>query len=174
MNPYRQGPDELVKRALDLRGNKAVQRYRTLRRQVLSANQSESAEAHKELAGAANEVARNLAKGRRELEITKNRFVELLPKAAGAFGGGLIGAVGGPAEALAGAAIGKIVGDVAGDAVELTVEAVQNQLWGWTVDRLPCRRVAKLLTRTVMTEYKMRTDLEKQLHAIWETDPRKP
>lgn len=172
MNPYRQGPEELVKRALDLRGNKAVQQYRTLRRQVLSVNPSESAEAYKQLADAAEEVALSLAKGRRELEITKSIFVELLPQAAGAVAGGLLGAGDGPAEALAGAVLGKVAGDAAGDAVELALGVVQNQLWCWTVDRLPCRRVAKLLTRTVMAEHKMRNDLEKQLHATWETGPR--
>ncbi|MEO5993515.1 MAG: hypothetical protein ABI563_04140 [Specibacter sp.] len=164
MNVYRQGPDELVQMALDLRENKDVQRYRTLRRDFLSTDPLQSAEAQKLLTRAAEKVARNLATGRADLEVTKSIFVERLPKAAGIVAG---------AGALAGGTSGAILGGLAGLAAESALKPLQNPLWGWLVDGLPCRRAAKLLTRTVMAEHKMRNDLGKQLHAVWETGPRK-
>lgn len=167
MNVYQQGPDELVKRALDLRENKAIQRYRTLRRELLSPDAVQSAQAQKLLTGAAEKVAHNLGTGRADLEVTRNIFVEQLPKAAG------IAASAG-AGALAGGPPGAILGGLTGLATVSALTPVQSKLWGWLVEGLPCRRAAKLLTRTVMAEYKMRKDLGIQLHALWETGPRNP
>lgn len=165
MNVYRQGPDELVRRALDLRENKAVQRYRTLRRELLSQDPLKSAEAQQLLTGAADKVARNLGTDRDDLELTRNIFVEGLPKAAGIVAGAGVGA-------LAGGPEGAIFGGLAGLTAESALTLVQSKLWGWLVAGLPCRRAAKLLTRTVMAEYRMRKDLGIQLHAVWETGPR--
>lgn len=71
MDVYRQGPDELLKRALDLRNDRAVQDYRRLRRDLLSSDITRSDEAHQQLAAAADRISRSLGVERPKLEITK-------------------------------------------------------------------------------------------------------
>ena len=83
MNPVREGPDILLERAKELRSSNAVQRYRELREALMSEDAERSAEAIEELTAAADEMTQALGSNRQELELTRNVFVEVLPKALG-------------------------------------------------------------------------------------------
>ena len=100
-NRNREGPDVLLQRAKELRSSKSVQRYRKLRDALLSENAERSEEARKELQAAADAVASSLDSSRQELESFRHFAVEILPRAVGAAGGALVGAlVAGPAGAV--------------------------------------------------------------------------
>jgi hypothetical protein len=162
MRRYREGPDVLLRRAKDLRSSKAIQRYRRLRAALVSENAERSTEARKELRAAANAVARSLDSSRQELEWFRHFAVEVLPKAVGAAGGALVGALAaGPAGAVGGGLVG-VVGEEA-------LRPVQGKLWGWFVDRLPFRSARKLLMRSVRAEQELQRHVARHLRTIWET-----
>jgi hypothetical protein len=162
MDRYREGPDVLLQLAKELRGSKAIQRYRKLRSAMLSENAERSEEAQKELQAAADAVASSLKSSRQELQLFRHFAVEVLPKAVGATGGALIGAqFAGQAGAVGGSLIG-ILGEEA-------LRPLQNKLWGWVIDRLPFHSARKLLTRSVRAEQERGPDLKAQLRVIWET-----
>lgn len=164
-NRYREGPDVLLQRAKELRSSTAIQRYRKLRDALMSENAERSEEARKELEAAADAVANSLASSRQELQSFRHFAVEVLPKAVGATGGALVGAlVAGPPGAAA--------GGLAGVLGEEVLRSVQTKLWGWFIDRLPFRSARKLLTRSVRAEQGQR-DLAGQLRVVWETGRKK-
>ncbi|MFC9585844.1 hypothetical protein ACFVJ8_23860 [Streptomyces yangpuensis] len=165
MNQYQEGPDVLLEQAKELRGTKAIARYRELRKALMSENAEVSADARKELSAAANAVASALDSPREELEVQRHIVVEVLPKAVGAVGGALVGAlVAGPPGAAAGGLVG-VVGEEA-------LRPLHDRLWGWVIDRLPFRSARKLLTRSAKAEHELRAELVPQLHAVWETGRR--
>jgi hypothetical protein len=165
-NPYRDGPDILLKRAMDLRVSPAMNKYRRLRQTALNLTDSENAaEARAELAAAADGVAKALDSNRGELEVTRHIIVDVLPKAVGAAGGaagGLI--VAGP--------VGAAGGALAGVAAEEVLRSIQQRLFGWVLDQLPFYSARKLLTRAVRSDLASRTQLQEQLRIVWETGPR--
>ncbi len=166
MNRYREGPDVLLQRAKDLRSSPAIKKYRELRDELVSENAERSEEARKELQAAADAVASSLDSSRQELQYLQHFAIEVLPKAVGAAGGALVGAlVAGPAGAVGGGLVG-VVGEEA-------LKPVHSRLWGWFVDTLPFRSARKLLTRSVRAEQEMHRDLAGHLRAIWETGRRK-
>jgi hypothetical protein len=161
MKRYREGPDVLLKRAKELRSSRAIQRYRTLRDALVSENVERSEKARKELQAAADSVVTSLDSNRQELQLFRHIAVEILPKAVGAAGGALVGAlVAGPA--------GAAGGGVAGVVGEEALRPVQRKLWGWFVDGLPFRSARKLLTRSVRAEQEMQRDFTRHLRDIWE------
>jgi hypothetical protein len=165
-NPYRDGPDILLERAMDLRVSPAMTKYRRLREAALSqTDHSEAAEAQAELAAAADGVAKALDSSRGELENTRHIIVDVLPRALGAAGGAAGGLI------LAGP-VGAAGGAVAGVAAEELLRSVQQRLFGWVLDRLPFYSARKLLTRAVRSDLAYRTKLQKQLKIVWETGPR--
>jgi hypothetical protein len=164
-NVYREGPDVLLKRAIDLREHPAVQKYRSLRRDLLSHDEFRSKEAKRQLRDAADQVARKLGASKGELEISREMFVEVLPKAVGVVSGAAAGTlVAGP--------VGTAVGGLAGLVGESALKPVQQKLWGWLLSGLPFRSAGKLLSRAVAAEFDLRKDVGTLLHAAWETGPR--
>lgn len=165
MNRYREGPDILLQRAKELRSSKAIQRYRKLRRALVSENAERSEEAQKELQAAADAVASELGSNRQELQYLRHLAVEILPRAVGVAGGALAGAlVAGP--------VGAVGGGLAGVVGEEALRPVQSRLWGWFVDSLPFRSARKLLTRSVRAEQEMQGDVARYLRVVWETGRR--
>src|SRR5438067_260337 len=106
MHVYREGPDVLLERAKDLRGSKAVERYRRLRAELL-ADDARSEDAIAELQAAADSVASSLGKDRQELQLFQHVTVEVLPEAVGVVSGALVGT-------LAAGPVGTVVGGLAG------------------------------------------------------------
>jgi hypothetical protein len=162
MDPYKEGPDVLLRRAKELRSSKAVQRYRALRKALMSEDATRSDKARKDLAKAADKVADELGSKREDLEMSKHIAVELFPRALGAAvgaGGGFI--VAGPLGAIGGAVVG-VVGEEA-------LSRVNERLWGWAVDRLPFRSARKLLTRSVRAEHELKDQLGATLEKVWQT-----
>jgi hypothetical protein len=162
INPYREGPDVLLQRAKELRGSKAVKRYRKLRRALTSEEAVQSEKARKDLAKAADRVADELDMRREDLEISRHVVVELLPRALGAAVGAAGGFVaGGPPGSIGGAVVGEVGADV--------LTRVNHRLWGWVVDRLPFRSARKLLARSVRAEYELKDQLGPELKKVWKT-----
>jgi hypothetical protein len=162
MDPYKEGPDVLLRRAKDLRESKAVRHYRDLRMALMSEDAARSKKARQDLTKAANKVAAELASDREDLEVSRHVVVEVLPKALGAAtgaAGGLV--VAGPPGAVGGAVVGAVGEDV--------LAQVNDRLWGWVVDRLPFRSARKLLARSVRAEYQLRDQLGPRLKTVWET-----
>jgi len=166
MNLYKEGPDCLLERAKELRSTPAVKRYRELREAIASEDADRSTEAIEELTAAADSMARDLDCNRQELEITRNVFVEVLPKAVGI----AVGVVGG---GFAAGPPGAIAGGIAGLVGEEALKVVQRRLWGWVLDKLPFRSARKLLTRSVRAERDLRSDLGTKLRTVWETGPQR-
>jgi hypothetical protein len=162
INPYREGPDVLLRRAKELRASKAVQRYRKLRKDLMSEDATRSEKARNDLAKAADKVADELQSNREDLEVSRHMVVELLPKALGAAvgaGGGLF--IAGPP--------GAVVGAVAGAVGEDALRQVHERVWGLCVDRLPFRSARRLLARSVRAEYELRDQLGAELEKVWTT-----
>jgi hypothetical protein len=166
-DPYRQGPDTLLKEAVKLRNSEAIQEYRKLRADVLAPDNSEKQqEARRKLKEAAGRVSQHLGTDWQALGRTRHFLVGVFPKAIGAAAGGALGAaLGGPI----GAPIGAGVGGLAGVVGEEALKPVHARLWGWVIDRLPYRSASKLLTRSILDDYKKRKDLAKTLHTVWKT-----
>jgi hypothetical protein len=165
-NPYRDGPDILLKRAMELRVSPAMTKYRKLRQTALNLTDIDhAAEAQAELAAAADGVAKALDSSRGELEITQHILVDVLPKAVGAAGGAAGGLI------LAGP-IGAVGGAAAGVAAEELLRSIQQRLFGWVLDRLPFYSARKLLTRAVRSDLASSTQLPEKLRIVWETGSR--
>jgi hypothetical protein len=162
MDPYKEGPDVLLRRAKDLRESKAVRRYRELRKALMSEDAARSEKARRDLMKAANKVADELGSDREDLEVSRYVVVEVLPKALGAAAGAAGGFVlAGPPGAVGGAIVGTVGED--------TLARVNERLWGWVLDRLPFRSARKLLGRSVKAEYQLRDQLGPRLKTVWET-----
>ncbi|MGP4091110.1 hypothetical protein [Streptomyces sp. KR55] len=165
MERYREGPDVLLEQAKELRGKKAVERYRRLQKELVSEEAGESTEARKELEAAANAVARSLDSTREEMHLLRRITVEVLPKAVGAVGGAAAGAVvAGPAGAAAGALAGVVGEEVLRD--------VHGRLWGMVIDKLTFRSARRLLMRSAKAERELKERLVPQLRTVWETGRR--
>jgi len=161
LDPYKDGPDVLLRRAKELRDTKAVRRYRELR-SALAHDAPESETARSDLTKAADRVARELHEDRKDIELSRQVAVDVLPKALGPAAGAAAGfAIGGPAGALVGAAFGP--------AVEERLTEVNKRVWGWTVERLPFRSARKLLSRSVWAELELREKFGQDLKNVWET-----
>jgi hypothetical protein len=162
---YREGPDVLLARAKELRGKKSVQDYRELRAALLSEDAERSGKARMELDAAASAVASSLSSNKKELEVSRNLIVEVLPRALGAVGGALVGTLlAGPPGTIAGGLVG-VVGEEA-------LRPAQTRLWGWFLDELPFRSARKLLSRSVRADYDLREELLPGLRTVWETGRR--
>ncbi|MFI9505648.1 hypothetical protein [Nocardia sp. NPDC052566] len=156
----RGGPDELLRRARELRDSRAVQRYRRLRDELAAEDADRSERARRALTRAANGVATELGSPRERLELVRPVVVEVLPSALAAGLGAMTGLlVAGPPGAIGGA----VVAAISGHAFEL----VSRRLWGWSLDRLPFRSARKLLTRSVKAEHEIGADLGPELERIW-------
>ncbi|WP_433191661.1 hypothetical protein ACQP1G_23275 [Nocardia sp. CA-107356] len=161
MDGTRGGPEALLRRAKDLRENKAVARYRTLRAELAAEDADRSERARRALTEAADAVVTELDSTRDRLELLRSVVIEVLPKALGAglgAGGGLI--VAGPPGAIGGAIVGT--------ATEQAFKMVNERLWGWSVDRLPFRSARKLLARSVKAEREIGLELGPKLEHIWD------
>lgn len=162
MSVYKEGPEVLLERAKDLAESPAVEKYRKLRRDLLSEDAEDSADARESLSSAADEMARKLGSNRREMEVARHVLVEVLPKAfGGAAGAGFGAAMAGPP--------GAYIGTLAGVAGEEVLREAHRRLWGWFVDYLPFRSARKLLSQSVRSEYELRDDLGGKLKNIWES-----
>jgi hypothetical protein len=126
-DPYKEGPDVLLRRAKDLRESKAVQQYRELRKALSSQDASRSEKARKDLTKAADKVARELGSDRKDLEVTRYVLVEVLPKGVGA-------AAGAAAGLLVAGSPGAVGGAVVGAVGEKALAPVHDRLWGWAID----------------------------------------
>lgn len=165
VNPYRDGPTEVLKRALALRESPAVDRYRRLRRQLLSSDSPNEETSRDELSAAADSVARALDAERGELEVTRHIVVEVLPKAVGVVAGGVAGAaVAGPP--------GAVAGGLAGLVGEEVLKPIQNRLFGWVLDRLPFYSARKLLARAARAEANSGHRLRSNMMAVWASGDR--
>ena len=163
---FRVGPDVLLDRAKELRETRAVDRYRTLRRDFLSADDPHSHEAEALFTDAADAVARSLRTPRSQLERFRQMAVEVLPTATGALAGaavaGPLGSAAGIVVAEAGKAVGKLV-------VGNATAHVQDRLFGWYLDGLTRRSALKLLTRAMRSDLELEGSLAKELRIIWES-----
>lgn len=162
INPYREGPDVLLRRAKELRESKAVRRYRELRNDLMSEDAIRSVKARGDLAKAADKVADELQLGREELEVSRHLVVELLPKALG----GAAGAAGG---FIVAGPPGAVAGAVAGALSEDALRQVHERVWGLCIDRLPFRSSRRLLARSVRAEYELKDQLGPELEKVWTT-----
>lgn len=166
---FRVGPDLLLQQAKDLRETPALERYRTLSRELLSTENENSRDASATLTAAADAVARSLGSQRKELGTLRRLAVDLLPAAAGALGGatvaGPLGAAGGIVVGEAGKAIGKLV-------VEKVTESARDRLFGWYLDGLTNRSARKLLVRAMRADLDIQGSLAKELRIIWESPRR--
>jgi hypothetical protein len=162
LDPIREGPDVLLRRAKDLRESKAVKEYRQLRKALTSNDAAEADKARKYLAKAADKVADQLRSNREDLEVSRHVVVELWPKALGAAAGAAGGfVVAGPVGAVGGAVVGVVGEDV--------LTNVHKRLWGWAINKLPFRSARKLLARSVRAEYELKDRLGTDLKKAWET-----
>jgi hypothetical protein len=162
VNPYRDGPDVLLRHAKELRSSPAVRRYRKLRNDLSSADARRSREARRELEAAADTVASSLDSNRQELELARHIVVEILPKGIGVIAGAAAGML------LAGPP-GTAVGGIAGLVGEEALKPVQGKLWGWILDALPFHSARKLLSRSVHAEHDLHDRMARRLRTIWET-----
>jgi hypothetical protein len=162
INPYREGPDVLLRRAKELRESKAVRRYRKLRKELMSEDATRSEKARKDLTKAADKVADELQSNRKDLEVSRHVVVELLPKALG----GAVGAAGG---FIVAGPPGAVAGAVAGAVSEDALKQVHERVWGLCIDRLPFRSSRKLLARSVRAEYELKDHLGAELEKVWTT-----
>jgi hypothetical protein len=165
LNPMREGPDVLLKRALDLRDKSAVAEYRRLRAVALSGPSEEAFAAQGELAAAADAVAKTMDSNRGELEMTRYLTVDVMPKAVGVVAGALAGGV-------AAGLPGVIAGGLAGIVGEETLKPIQKRLFGWVLDQLPFRSARKLATRAVTVDAATASKLAGMMQTVWETGPR--
>ena len=146
-DPYREGPDRLMREAIKLRNSAAIEEYRKWRADLLTPDDSEEQEkARNKLENAAQGIAQHLGTDWQELGRTRHLLVSVLPRAFGGAAGGALGAV------LAGP-IGAGVGGLAGVVGEEVLRPVNEKLWGWVIDRLPYRSASKLLTRSIVADY---------------------
>ncbi|WP_369390437.1 hypothetical protein AB5J72_24485 [Streptomyces sp. CG1] len=162
---FQEGPDVLLDAAKELRDKKAIQHYRDLQEALVSKEPEDSDGARRELSAAADAVAKTLDSTREEMQLQKRIVVEVLPKAIGAAGGAVVGAV-------AAGPPGAVVGALAGVMGEEVLKAVHGRLWGWVIDQLPYRSARKLLTRSAKAEYDLGPQLVPQLRTVWETGRR--
>jgi hypothetical protein len=161
LDPYKEGPDVLLRRAKELRESKAVESYRKSRSK-LADDALVSEKARTDLTKAADRVARELRADRRDLEVNRSIAVDILPKALGPAVGAATGFVlGGPLGAVAGAAVAPVVQEA--------LTQVNNLVWGWVIDRLPYRSARKLLSRSVWAELELRQKLGPDLSKVWQT-----
>jgi hypothetical protein len=161
IDPFRDGPDVLLRRAKALRESKSVARYRTLRRELTSEDVASSEKARRDLTKAADKIADELRSQRQDLELTQSIATEITRKALG------VGAV--AAGGLVAGSIGIAAGAVLAIAGEETLKRVHSRLWGSVLDDLPFRSARKLLSRSVQAESAMKGKLGTQLKDVWET-----
>jgi hypothetical protein len=171
-NVYEQGPDQLLKKALQLRGKRSIRKYQKLRTDFLGYEDEDAAairEARRELAKAADEVARELDSNREQLEYMRAIVVGASPKALGVLTGAGVGVmIGGPP----GAVVGAIGGGLAAVVTEEATKPLTERLWGWVIDRLPFVSSRKMLSRAVKAEQSMADQLGGKLGKIWQTGRR--
>ena len=161
LNPYKEGPDVLLRRAKELRESKAVRSYRESWSK-LADDALVSEKARTDLTKAADRVARELRADRKDLEVNRHIAVDILPKSLGPAVGAATGFVlGGPLGAVGGAAVAPVVQEA--------LTKVNNLVWGWVIDRLPYRSARKLLSRSVWAELELREKLGRELSNVWET-----
>ena len=79
LDPYKEGPDVLLRRAKELRDSKAVQRYRDLRSKLAN-DALDSETARSDLTKAADRVSRELRADRKDLELNRRIAVDILPR----------------------------------------------------------------------------------------------
>ena len=163
--PYKAGPDVLLALAKELRETRSVDRYRTLRADLLSGDATQFRDAAQTLEQAASAVARALDAKRSDVELFRQVLVAL-PPTAGAIAGA---AVAGPVGAAAGAALGEGSKEAARLVAETAVTGSQGKLFGWYLEGLTRRSARKLLSRAMRTDFQLQSTLGKELRIIWES-----
>jgi hypothetical protein len=157
----RGGPETLLKHALELRQKKSIKKYREIRRAALGVDDvGGTMEARRALADAAESIAKELGRTRKELAYTKSFIVGAGPQAIGYLSGAGLGLViGGPP--------GGLLGGLAGAVAPEVLKPATERLWGWVIDRLPFVSSRKLLSRVARAEVEVGDGLANSLEAVW-------